>query len=357
MDTKRAAMRTGKISESVLKRSVLREIKSNREGLIKGAEVGADCAFLSWKDAPFQAAGEELIAFSTQTVTLPVENAAYLAVMAAANNLAAEGAKPRAVTLALTFPKDAEEELLKNAMKQAQRCCDGLQLQIAGGHTEVSPAVNSPVITATVAGNALNANLSKILSGGRNNVRNHGKDDCRDAAGMDIVISKWIGLEGTTVLASEKGVELESRYPIHLINQAKAFEKYLSVAEEAAVALKSGVYAMHDIRNGGVFGALWELSRKIGVGLTVNLKDIPIKQETIEICEFFNLNPYELLSGGSLLMVTENGEELTEKLGQMGISAAVIGKTNSGNDKTVVNQDEVRYLEMPAPDEIFKVLF
>ena len=43
-------MRTGKISESILKRSVLRLIKSHRDEVIKGAEVGGDCAFLSWKD-------------------------------------------------------------------------------------------------------------------------------------------------------------------------------------------------------------------------------------------------------------------------------------------------------------------
>jgi len=351
-------MRIGKISESVLKRSVLKFIKNNRAEVIKGAEAGADCAFLSWEYDLSQTADayKEATALSTQTVTLPVKNAAYLAVMAAANNLAAEGAEAVAVTMALTLPENAEEELLQETMKQAQRCCDELHLQIAGGHTEVSPAVNSPVVTVTVAGKAVKSDFSRISAAGtRILVRSQGKDSSRDVTAMDIVMSKWIGLEGTMILATERKEELEGRYPIRLIEQAGTFEQYLSVAAEAAAALKSGVYAMHDIRNGGVFGALWELSRKIGVGLTVNLKSIPIKQETVEICEFFDLNPYELLSGGSLLMVTEDGQELVGKLKEMGISAAVIGRTNKGNDKTVINQDEVRYLTMPAPDEIFKI--
>lgn len=328
-------MRTGKISESILKRSVLRLIKTHREEVMKGAEVGGDCAFLSWKDSG------GMTALSTQTVTLPVKNAAYLAVMAAANNLAAGGAEAAAVMLSLTLPKASPEELLKEVMGQAQRCCEKLHIQIAGGHTEVSAAVRSPVITATAAGRA---DGSLFQEKG-------------DTAKMDVVLSKWIGLEGTAILALEKEEELAKRFPARLLARAKECEENLSVAKEAAIALKSGVYTMHDVRNGGVFGALWELSRKIGVGLTINLRDIPIRQETVEICEFYDLNPYELLSGGSLLMAAKNGQRLAEALQKEGIPAFVIGKTHAGNDKVVINRDEIRYLTMPSADEIFKVSF
>lgn len=328
-------MRTGKISENVLKRSVLRLIKNHREEVVKGAEVGGNCAFLSWGKA------QGMSALSTQTVALPVANAAYLAVMAACNNLAAEGARAAAVMLSLVLPEEAPEDLLKEIMGQAERCCETLQVQIAGGHTEVSLAVQCPVITATAVGEAQDALWAK-------------KGNAPD---MEIVMSKWTGLEGTAILAEERETELLRRFPVYLIDKAKKCEESLSIASEAAIALKSGVYAMHDVRSGGIFGALWELSRKIDVGLTVNLKEIPIRQETIEICEFLGLNPYELLSGGSLLMVTENGGKLRTELEEAGIFAAVIGRTNGGNDKIIVNQDETRYLTMPAADEIYKIFF
>ncbi|MDE7006661.1 MAG: hydrogenase maturation factor, partial [Lachnospiraceae bacterium] len=149
--------------------------------------------------------------------------------------------------------------------------------------------------------------------------------------------------------------ELLKRYPAALITEAKGFMDRFSVLPEAAIALKSGVYAMHDVRNGGIFGALWELSQKIGVGLSVFLKEIPIRQETVEICEYFDLNPYELLSGGCLLMAAENGLKLKQELEKAGIPASVVGRTNGGNDKLVQNGDEGRYLTMPAQDEIWKV--
>ena len=236
-------MRTGKISESILKRSILRQIKNYRDEIRKGAGVGEDCAFFTWKSsASMEDTGQDRLAVSTQTITFPVRRAGYLAVMAAANNLAASGAQPLAVTLALTFPPDAEEA--------------ELDIQIVGGHTEVSQAVNSPVISATVMGKVMKPEAEK-----------------RNAAQMDIVMSKWIGLEGTAILADEKEKELTERYPISLIQVAKECGNYLSIASEAAIALKSGVYAMHDVRNGGIFGALWELSQKLGVGLNIDLKN------------------------------------------------------------------------------------
>lgn len=325
-----------------MKRSVLRQINYHRDEVRKGAGVGEDCAFFAWSGVDItQENGHEMLAASTQTVTFPIRKAGYLAVMAAANNLAASGAEPFAVTLALTLPTDAREEQLKEIVKQAESCCKELNIQIAGGHTEVSSAVNVPVISATAIG----------IAAGRND---HTE---RNAVQMDIVMSKWIGLEGTAILADEKEEELTKRYPIGLIQAAKECGKCLSVAPEAAIALKSGVYAMHDIRNGGIFGALWELSRKIGVGLNIDLKKIPVRQETIEVCEFYDLNPYEFLSGGALLMVTENGDALVEALMQEGISAAVIGMTTGGNDKIIRNQDETRYLEPTVPDEIWKIDF
>lgn len=335
-------MKTGKISESILKRSVLRLIENSRKEVIKGAGVGEDCAFLSWENSD-RTEGRNIMATSTETVSLPVENPAYLAVMAAANNLAASGAIPLSLSLAITLPPDTEETLLKELMKQAGECCGKLGIQITGGHTEVSSSVNAPIVTATIIGKG-KEKFAGIT----------GKAASKE---MDIVISKWIGLEGTSIIAREKEEELSGRYPVRLIHDAQEMDGYLSVASEAAIALKSGVYAMHDARSGGIFGALWEISRRVGVGLYIDLKQIPVKQETIEICEFYHLNPYALLSGGALVMLASDGRGLVRALEAEGIPAAIIGSTNGGNDKVIINKDETRYLEPAGPDEILKISF
>lgn len=344
-------MKTGKISESVLKRSVLKNIHTKREEVIKGAGIGSDCAFLRCEDLTSQAGTTYgHIAVSSETVTLSVEDAGTLAVMAAVNNLAAGGAECFAVMLSLVLPGEAEEAKLQELMKQIEKTCAAHKIQIAGGHTEISSGVRNPIITVTALGNF-------CLERTANPLQEHQAEKATAIAGLDVMMTKWIGLEGTMILAREKERELLTRYPLHLIKAAQGFEKYLPILPEAATALKSGVYTMHDLRNGGVFGGLWELSRSMGVGLSIDLKKIPVKQETIEICEFFDLNPYELLSGGSLLITAPDGEGLVERLKETGVFAAVIGKTTDNNDKIIRNEEEVRFLEPTKPDEILKVSF
>lgn len=337
-------MKKGKISESILRRSVLRFINTKREEVMKGAGIGNDCAFLAWQNPGTAHTGipnyeEDLLAAAIETVTLPVKEAGRYALIAAVNNLAAGGAEAFAAMISIVLPVDAPEDTLKELMRQTEAVCRELGIQIAGGHTEVSDSVNQPIVTVTALGKA------KSIKKGSHD------------AHLDLVMTKWIGLEGTVILAKEKEKELLTRYPLPFLKEAQRLDRYLIAVPEAATALRSDVHTMHDIRNGGIFAALWELSKSMGVGLSIDLKQIPVKQETIEICEFFDLNPYELLSGGSLLLATEDGKTLVKELRKAGIHSAVIGRTTEGNDKIVMNEDETRFLEPAKPDEIFKINF
>ena len=110
------------------------------------------------------------------------------------------------------------------------------------------------------------------------------------------------------------------------------------------------------VRDGGIFAGLWELGTVGKVGLDINLKAIPIRQHTVEVCEFCNINPYMLLSGGCILLAVSEGENLVAVLSEKGIPAAVIGHTTSGNDRIIRYDDEIRYLEPPKTDEIYQVI-
>lgn len=342
-------MKTGKISESILKRSVLKYCKTKREEVVKGAAPGVDCAFFTYPDRQGRGTGgqvpdcqDKVFCAATQTVSLPVIRAGCYAVYAAVNAVAAGGGIPFAMQMALTLPEGTEESELKGIMQLTEEAAGICKVQIAGGHTEVTGAVKHPVISVTAFGYRLEA-AERVSRG-------------LPAAGQAVVMTKWMGLEGTAVLAQEKEAELLERYPFSITTAAKGFEKYLPVLPEAATALKSGATAMHDMRNGGVFGGLYELAGGLGVGLSIDLKKIPVKQETIEICEFFDLNPYGLLSGGSLLIVAEDGDGMVKALQEAGIPAAVIGRTTDNNDKVLHNGEEIRFLEPARPDEIGKVI-
>lgn len=164
---------------------------------------------------------------------------------------------------------------------------------------------------------------------------------------QDILVSKWIGLEGTARLAGENYERLRERFPARMIEEAAAFDRYLSVIPEAATAMKSGACGIHAVSQGGIFAGLWEMAEEAGVGLEADLRKIPVRQETIEICEFFGENPYELLSGGCLIMTTEDGNALVTALLREGIPAVIIGRTTRGNDRVLYNEGRKSYLNKP----------
>ena len=316
-------MKTGKISEPILKRSVLKYIKPNNECVHKGAAIGVDCALFS--------KNEHIMAAATASVSgekgcLQVSHA----ILRAANNLAAGEAKAAAVQIHIMMPERAREIALKRMMEAAAETAACLGITISGGHTETLPDIQLPIVSVTAFGYLTGeAELSEVVPG------------------QEIVMTKWIGISETARLAREKEEDLLTRYPLFFIRSAQSLEQYYSIIPEAATAVKSGISAMHDVAGGGIFGALWELGERAGVGLQVYLKKIPIKQETVEICEFLGYNPYEMRSDGALLIVTTEGHTLVETLAQEGIPAEVIGMITDNNDKVIINDDEKRFLEPP----------
>ena len=327
-------MKIGKLPEPVLIRSVLKQVKHRREEVLVGPAVGQDCAVL-------QVAPDEVLVMSTDPITGTVKDLGSHSIHITANDLAASGAEPVGVMLTVMLPDTVEEPEVRKMMQDAEEVCKQLNMEVLGGHTEITNVVRQPLISVTGVGKIKRSQVITTL---------------QIQPEQDVVVTKWIGLEATTILAKEKEEELRKRFPAGIVDTAIGFDQYLSVVPESKIAMGHGVTAMHDITEGGVFGALWEMASGAGVGLEVDLKKIPIRQETVEICQYFDLNPYQIMSSGSMMIVTDDGHELVRKLETAGIHAAVVGRTNSSNDRILRNGEDVRYLDKPQPDELYKVL-
>ncbi len=327
-------MKIGKVPENVLKRSVMKQLHYKRDEVVLGPGIGEDCAALALAE-------DEIFVMSTDPITGTAKDIGKLAIQITANDLASAGAEPIGVLLTILLPDGTREIALKRIMEQMELACREAKMQILGGHTEVTAVVNQPVVN--VAGVAKAKKGSLISTAGAR-------------AGMDIVVSKWVGIEGTMIFAKEKEAELKEHFPADFVDTAIGFDRYLSVVPEAAVATQSSVAAMHDVTEGGLFGALWEMAEASGVGLEIDLKKIPIRQETVEICEYFDVNPYGLISSGMMLMASADGNALVLALQEAGIPATVIGKATEGNDRVIIRDEERRFLEPPKTDELYKVL-
>lgn len=317
----------GKISETVLDRSVIKPIKQNKLG-IKGASTGLDCAFLGGNG------------IATGYVAYSDTNSCRHAIIQACNNLWAQFVKPQIITLSISMPDSYREIRLKEIMKQACATAEEMDVKIVGGHTEYVCGLATPIISVT----AMGEQLRKVES-----------FDSSD--NLDIVMTKWMGISGTSILAKEKMDQLTTRLPSYYVKEAAGLDQFVSIAREAQIAIEQdGTKLMHDVAGGGIFAAIWEICGAFSGGCKVDLNNIPVLQETIEVAEFFDINPYRLRGDGSLLILSSNGSNLVQKLREAEINATIIGHTCNNLDRLIIRDDETRFLEPGNGDELLSVL-
>ena len=315
-----------KVSESVLNRSVIKLIDYKSGSTVAGSAVGQDCAVTD--------VGDRYILTSTECALTREKYAPYFAVIRAANNIAACGGTPLTVSAAFVLPESFDEKELKALTRMVNEACRVCGAPLSGGHTEVCSDVKSFMVSVTVTGICMK---DKYVN--RKNAK----------PGMAIVATKRIAIEKTAYLVTESDYrdKLLERLSVGYVEHADGVIGEACAIKDAKVAACNGAAAMHDAAQGGIFAALWELSVGSKCGLNVDLRAIPVAQETIEFCEIFGINPYEEASTGCMLIVTDRPAHMIDALEDEGIPAAVIGYLTDDNDKKLVNGDEIRYLDKP----------
>ena len=311
-------LRSGKAGENVLDRSVFKRIHAVYN---KGEQV----------------------TMSADPVTLAVSAIGEYAVYAVVNALSAEKILPVSFRPVILLPPGTEESRLREIMDQISRACASQELVLEGGHTEITSAVTRPVVTGCCTGVPMAGNYT---------------EEPESPCARQIVMTKWAGMEGSCILAQERE-DLQKVFPETLLHRMRSLGGLLSVKKEAVICAEEGAHYLTDLSEGGFYAALWRLSKKAQRGLRVDLKSVPVLQETIEIANYFDIDPYRMRSAGSLLAVTDDAERLTARLAESGIYAVRIGELSpdpKDHDKILTNGEEIRYLDLPQPDELLKIM-
>lgn len=175
--------------------------------------------------------------------------------------------------------------------------------------------------------------------------------------GQDLVIAGYAGLAGTCRIVREKKQELRRWFSEDYLEQTLALERLCSGLDISFETYKKhGAAECEEAGDGGIFTAIWNLSGAYETGMEIILRRIPIRQETIEICERYELNPYRLYSKGCYLLAAANGGRLVRQLEEQGIAAKTVGQVNPGIAREIINEQSRGYLERPQPDELWKIL-
>ena len=161
--------------------------------------------------------------------------------------------------------------------------------------------------------------------------------------GLPVILAGWIAEEGTALLAAEKEEELSVHFHPEMVDAARRIRaKALPVTEMPA--------CVWPLSEGGILAGLWKLITELDCGLRADLKAIPVRQESIEICEYFGIDPYRLLSGGAYLIVTALEVPFLAALQAAGVKAAVIGRLTSDEDCLLTCDGRIRFLNRPEKD-------
>ena len=326
-------MKIGKVSQTVLKRSMLKLLQFHREEAMIQPSVEEMCYGVTCKE-------DEQILVSSAVLYGDEKDLGVFALAQVVNDLATRGAKAIGASVHIMLPPYAYESRLKAMMEHIEQAGSAHAVQIMCAKAEVSPAIAKAIVHVNGVGVLKKGELLRSSMG---------------TANQDIVLLKWIGLEGTFRAMREKEAELSKRFVPTFLSRIRQMESELFSADAIAVAKEHGASAMQQITSGGILATLWEMAEASDVGMEVELKQMAICQETVEVCEFCHLNPYQLTSAGSVIIFTERGEELVERYEELGIQATLLGRTTTDSARVILGGEEKRFLDRPATDELLKI--
>jgi len=225
-------------------------------------------------------------------------------------------------------------------MRDAGTAAASLGVEIAGGHSEVVSGIERTIVIVTAFGRVARNGL--LRSGGAR-------------SGDAVLLTKAAGIEGTAILADACRDELLPALGEAALSRARAFRDRLSVLPEARAAATAGARAMHDVTEGGVLGAVYELAVASGVGVHLDADKVPVLPETRAICETLRIDPLALVGSGALLVATPDPDRTTAAVTAAGVPAAMIGALGPG-DRRMRRAGREEPLVPPARDELWRAL-
>jgi hydrogenase expression/formation protein HypE len=325
-------VKPGKLTPAELATYVFPRCGVRRRDVLVHSALGQDASVVDF--------GDDVAILSTDPITGAGQRAGWLAVQIACNDVAVAGARPVGVLLTLLLAPTSATTDARALMDDAHDAAVELGIEILGGHSEMTAGLARSIVVATALGRCPRDRF--VTSAGAR-------------PGDTILMTKAAGLEGTAVLANDFGSELANRVPRDRLESARAFLREISVVREALVAADAGVTAMHDATEGGILGALSELASAAGLGVEVDVEQIPIRPPTRAICDALEIDPLCLVSSGALLIASPKPAAVVAALQSGGCQVAEIGRIVQGSS-VLRHHGQPRPLVPPVRDALWDAI-
>ena len=323
-------LRPGKIPIDLLEETVLKLTGKDSKSILTPPKAGLDFAAVK--------VGSKYMLVSADPITGVTKDIGEYAINVSANDVATSGNRPQFAETVVLLPEGSGRRTVATVASQMDAAARKLGVAIVGGHTEVTPSLDRPIVMVT----AFSFVDDYVTSG-----------DARE--GDSIMMTKTAGLEGTAVLAN--GRNLARAVGREIVLKARGSLSKISIVEEAVAGYGTGlVHAMHDCTEGGVLGAVYEMSLASGVGFTLEERSVPVAPETRAICGHLSLDPLRLIASGSILLAVKAGREQEVLSALKGTRVTRVGKFVK-KERVLIRAtgEEVRVGEAPE-DELWRAL-
>jgi len=304
-----------------------------------GPGIGLDCAVVD--------IGSTLLVFKSDPITFATNEIGWYAVQVNANDIATSGADPTWFMMTMLLPEGGSTpELVEQIGEQVYQACQQIGVSVIGGHSEITPGVNQPIIVGTLIGEVAHQDL----------VTPRGAQP-----GDSLLLTKEVPIEAISILAREFPSKLENALSTDEIEAAQdyLYQPGISVLKDAQVATRAGrVTAMHDPTEGGLAAALWELAAACGHKLVIDPQLVLITPLAEHVCAAFDLNPMAAIASGALLLTTppNHASRICRALEMEGIHCREIGEVEQGKAQVWIETNGMReLLPYPERDEIARL--
>ena len=253
-----------------------------------------------------------------------------------ANELWMNGAEEIKVEVSAIIPPLVYKSRLNGMLKILRKICEEERIYLEKANGQIVSAVSLPLVCVTGVAKTSECLLDKKKEA--------------VASGQGIILIGWSGMSGMLQLREQFSPSFMKKI---LSYRGNVFGK--KVIDIIKANSTDNITMVKHIGEGGILAALWEVAQETKLGLETDMKTFSVLQETVEVCECYRLNPYQLSSIGSFLVIAKEADVLAEKLRKCGVQAEVIGRMMDNNDKIIQNGEEIRYIDRPARDEIYKI--
>ncbi len=173
------------------------------------------------------------------------------------------------------------------------------------------------------------------------------RSDLRSGADVRLVTAGYVGLYGAALIAQKRKKELCAHFYWESVEAASEANRFAEVNKGLIAKLDPAASKVFYISDDGFLSCLWRALSELRLGAQVDMEAVPIKQETVEICEYFSLDPYKIPSVGAALIVSYEADEVCRIMREAKVAASVVGTLDTGNDRILKHRGVKSFLNRP----------